>query len=195
MTYTNHSGGCPGSDMEWENQGLKYGVKTIAYSFGNHVQYGRNQCKLTQDQLNEGYEKCKIAAETLKRPWKYIENKPYVKNLLARNWFQVKNADCIYAIGRFVKGSKKMLVDGGTGWAVQMAIDNNKHVRFFEQDEDYWYRYDLRQFLRNMEYISFHEPLTSIPTLTENFAGVGTREINENGKRAISDVYKRAFGT
>jgi len=34
-----HSGGCPGADMEWEREGEKYGVKTIAYSFYNHVHY------------------------------------------------------------------------------------------------------------------------------------------------------------
>jgi hypothetical protein len=170
--------------MEWENQGNLYGVKTIAYSFGNHVQYGKNQCKLSQEQLNEGYEKCKIASETLKRPWKYIENKPYVKNLLARNWFQVKGAHSIFAVGKFVKGSKT-LVDGGTGWAVQMAIDNKKSVFFFEQIENRWYDYDniVKTFM------VFHH----IPTLTTNFAGIGTREINENGKRAIKEVSEKTF--
>lgn len=36
-----HSGGCPGSDMEWENQSSKYDIKTIAYSFQGHVQEGK----------------------------------------------------------------------------------------------------------------------------------------------------------
>jgi hypothetical protein len=28
--YINHSGGCPGADMTWENIGNEYGFKTIA---------------------------------------------------------------------------------------------------------------------------------------------------------------------
>jgi hypothetical protein len=178
--------------MEWENQGLRYGVKTIAYSFGNHVQYGKNQCKLTQVQLNEGYEKCKIASETLKRPWKYIAEKPYVKNLLARNWFQVKNADAVFAIGRFVKGSTH-LVDGGTGWAVQMAIDTYTPVYLFEQNLNCWFAFDdctdIEGAQRERQFI----PCLFMPYLTHDFAGIGTREINENGKKAISEIYKNTF--
>jgi hypothetical protein len=52
--YVNHSGGAAGADMEWEIQGRPYGVKTNAYSFGNHTQYSKNQCKLTLDELKEG---------------------------------------------------------------------------------------------------------------------------------------------
>lgn len=184
MTYTNHSGGCAGSDMEWENQGLRYGVKTNAYSFGNHVQSSKNQCKLTQTQLNEGYEHAFTASQTLQRPWSRIADKPYMKNLIGRNWFQVKNADCVYAIGTFVNGSKK-LVNGGTGWAVQMALDSGKPVYFFEQDENRWYQF-------NHTFDIFVE-ISEVPKLTENFAGIGTREINEAGEAAIGSVYNQTF--
>jgi hypothetical protein len=105
--------------------------------------------------------------------------------LISRNWFQVKGADCVYAVGKFVKGSTK-LVDGGTGWAVQMAIDNNKPVCLFDQPSDLWFRFvcDMGKFM----------PYPYIPTLTKNFAGIGTREITENGKRAIKNVYEETFG-
>ena len=78
-----------------------------------------------------------------------------------------------------------MLVDGGTGWAVQMAIDTNKGAYFFEQNENSW-------FLFNRDKMEF-EKVDYIPTLTKNFAGIGTREINENGKKAIAAVYKQTF--
>lgn len=180
--YTNHSGGAQGADTEWEIVGNKYGVKTIAYSFVGHNQRGKNPHVLTQEQLNEGYARCIKAAVSLKRPW---TDKQYIKNLLSRNWYQAKNADAIFAIATFVKGSKT-LVDGGTGWAVQMAVDCNKPVYLFEQEENKWYDYDhvLKTF------VVFHYT----PTLKKNFAGIGTREINENGKRAIKEVYEKTFG-
>ncbi len=185
LNYTNHSGGADGSDTEWEIQGNKYEVKTIAYSFKGHKQNSKNQCVLTPQQLNEGADKAKEAAKKLHRPWSSIELKPYVKNLISRNWFQVKGASAIYAIGKFVKGSKS-LVDGGTGWAVQMAIDNNKPVYLFEQNENVWYEYSIAA---NMFVVT-----ETTPALSNNFAGIGTREINENGKRAIKEIYEKTIG-
>jgi hypothetical protein len=177
MKYTCHSGGCPGADMCWENEGNKYGVHTIAYSFGGHTQEGKNRIILTHEQLMEGYEHVKIASVGLKRSpeikW------PYVKHLLCRNWYQVKNAETIFAIGKFIDDKR---VSGGTGWAVQMGIDNKKTVFFFDQENVCWniYNYEEKKF----------EKIGYIPKLTENFAGVGTREINENGIKAIQEILK-----
>ena len=86
MNYICHSGGANGSDMEWENQGIEYGVETISYSFWNHKCNGRNQKILTIEELEEGYSKCRIANKSLKRNFDGIQYS-YVKNLLARNWF------------------------------------------------------------------------------------------------------------
>jgi len=134
IKYTCHSGGCAGSDMFWENEGAKYGVKTIAYSFYNHKQDSYNQKILTVDELNEGFEHVMIANKSLKR---YPQGQPqYINNLLSRNWYQVKNSDAVFAIGKF---KTKLIVDGGTGWAVQMAIDSNKPVFFFDQPTNAWY--------------------------------------------------------
>ena len=178
--YTCHSGGCAGADMFWENEGFKYGVKTIAYSFHNHKQDSTNQKILTVEELNEGFLHVMIANKTLKR---YPQGQPrYVQNLLARNWYQVLNSEVVFAIGKF---KTKTIVDGGTGWAVQMSIDNNKPVFFFDQPTNCWntYAYDTTEF----------RVMYELPKLTENFAGIGTRELNDNGKKAIMEVYKHTF--
>lgn len=176
MKRTCHSGGCPGADMAWEIAGYDYDVITIGYSFHNHVQYSRNQKILTLRELEEGYEHVKIAASELHRPLKDLPN--YVQNLLARNWYQVKNAESIFAIGQ-LKGRH---VDGGTGWAVQMAIDNNKPIFLFDQELNQWHEYDYA----NKAYV----PYNQIPVPPEHFAGVGTRELTEAGTAAILEVYK-----
>ena len=178
-----HSGGCPGADMTWEQEGEKYGVKTIAYSFDKHTQYGKNRKILTVEELNEGFQHVLEANKTLKR---YPRGQPqYIQNLLARNWFQVKNSETIFAIGKF---QSDKIVSGGTGWAVQMGIDNNKMVLVFDQENNMWitFIYPLRIFSPYCE---------GIPTLTENFAGIGTREINEYGINAIKEIYKKNFET
>ena len=170
--------------MEWENQGIPYGVKTLAYSFYNHIQEGSNPIKLTYEELQEGFEHIKIANETLKRStpeWSNLE-RGYCRNLLARNWYQVKNADAIYAIGTFTD-NKHIQVSGGTGWTVQMAIDNKKPTFVFDQNNNRWFWWV------SDSWILFHPP-----KLPENFAGVGTRKINESGKQAIGYIYKLSFG-
>jgi len=177
MNYICHSGGCPGADMEWENEGLKYGIKTIAYSFKGHNQKGNNPKILTGNELDEGFDHVLIANKTLKR---YPQGQStYVKSLLSRNWFQVKNSEAVFAIGKF-KNNK--LVEGGTGWAVQMAIDSKKPVYVFNQESECWYHFVYET--------GVFEVYQGIPKLTENFAGVGTRDINEHGKAAIRRVYE-----
>ena len=182
--YVNHSGGCEGSDMYWETVGKKYGVFTISYSFSNHTQYGENQLILTVDELYEGWKNVQKASVRIHRPLSKIEFNPYIRNLLCRNWFQVKGGDSIFAIGSLVK-SNHSLVNGGTGWAVQMGIDNNKDIYLFEQEMDMWVSYDYQQkkFL----------PIDYIPTLTKHFAGIGTRELKDNGRFAIQQVYRNTF--
>jgi hypothetical protein len=175
-----HSGGCPGADMTWETVGEAYGVKTISYSFEGHTQYGKNRKILTPDELVEGFEMVIRANATVKR---YPQGQPtYVKNLLARNWFQVKNSEAIFAIGKFDKTAQ---VAGGTGWAVQMAIDEKKPVFVFEQPNKTWFFFSYEH---NMFW-----PHQNSPKLTENFAGIGTREITDDGIQAVMDIFTLNF--
>jgi hypothetical protein len=66
-----------------------------------------------------------------------------------------------------------------------MTIDNRKPVFVFDQEKNCWFtfNYETDQF----------DQISCVPKLTENFAGVGTREINENGIKAIKEVYKNTF--
>lgn len=179
--YVNHSGGCDGADMTWEIEGNPYGVKSISYSFYNHHQKGEFPYIMNTTELLEGWEHVKTAAGSLKRPLNFVEDNPYVRNLLCRNWFQVKHAEAIFAVGKFDSNAKTK-VAGGTGWAVQMAIDNNKPVYFFDQPTNSWYKY-----------ISLYKKFVQmyvIPTLTENFAGIGTRELDVFGELAIKNLYE-----
>jgi hypothetical protein len=184
MTYTCNSGGSPGADIEWENEGNKYGVKTVAFSFYNHSQLSSNQHVLTLDELKEGFDNVLIANKVLNRNPQGIMY-PYVKNLLSRNWFQVKNSDVIFAIGKLMKNRR--LVDGGTGWAVQMSIDNKKETYVFDQNTNTWNKFNYET--------NVFDQIDYIPKLTEKFAGIGTRDISEAGKAAIKEVYKNTFST
>ena len=111
--FTNHSGGAPGADIFWEREGKKYGVTTVAYSFKNHIQVSENQLILTEEELQSANDHLRFADRTLKRNLGRLHSN-YVRNLLLRNWFQVKNSKSIFAIAKNITGT---IVEGGTGCA------------------------------------------------------------------------------
>ena len=191
MKYFNFSGGAQGSDSVFESEGENYRVKTVAYSFYGHNISSKNRWCLTNEQLEEGWNHVLIANKTLNRNISNISN--YVKKLLSRNWYQVKNSDCIYAIGVFKSDGT---IDGGTGWACQESIDNDKPIYFFDQNKNKWFKYEKGH--GDLNHDRFAEPdgfreISYIPPLTEKFAGIGTRNLNENGKKAIIELYRTNF--
>lgn len=170
VDYVNHSGGAVGSDTYWGEIAGQYGIPSEHYYHGKRTQNGNHE--ITEEEFEEGKIHVYNANQTLHRqPYKYM-------NLLARNWMQVKNSDQVFAIGKF----KNKVVDGGTGWAVQMAIDVGKIVNFYDQERNVWGRYSDGKWEK-----------IDTPVLTQNFAGIGTRELNENGKRAIESVFKKTL--
>ena len=119
-------------------------------------------------------------------------------NLLARNWAQVKYSNQIFAIGNIVDPGKKsnsgyyskskiQTVDGGTGYAIMMGINNQKDIYVFDQIKLKWFRWSYSS-------MSFLELKETPKIESQNFAGIGTREITSDGIKAIEDVYIKTFG-
>ena len=174
--FINHSGGALGSDTMWGKIGEEYGVYSKHY-YAEGQKTPNGNTALGKQLLSESDVHLKEANKKLGRL--FPTSKDYVNNLLRRNWFQVKNADAVFAIGTIADNGT---VNGGTGWAVQMAIDNNKDVYVFDQSRLKWYR--------NRDH-KWSEVTT--PKLTPNFAGIGTREITQEGIQAIRNVYALTF--
>lgn len=172
-----YSGGAIGSDSIFEIESIKHGIDVVAYSFAEHNTKSLNLKILSKKQLEEGFKYIKIANKKLNRNINNIS--PYIKNLISRDYYQVKSSDAIFAIGTFNNVGE---VNGGTGWAIQIAIDNKKPVYVFDQNDGYWCYYDYED-----NQFQIYE---GIPKLTEKFAGIGTRNINNNGIRAIVSLFQ-----
>ena len=175
--YTNHSGGAVGADTAWDAIGKNYGVVNHQhYYYGNKTPKGN--VELTKAQVDEGIIEMKKAAVILNKNPQRTET----INLLARNWFQVKNSDQIVAIAPIADDMKS--VEGGTGWAVAMAQANNKEIHVFNQKNNSWYSWNGSSFIKS-----------EVPILKQNFAGIGTRDLTPAGRQAIEDVYSNTFTT
>jgi hypothetical protein len=176
-----HSGGAIGADTYFEKISSQYNIQTIAYSYQTAYHTSVNKYELSEKEYLEGVAHVNTANETLKK----FRLKPYLK-LYARNWFQVKNAEQIFAISTFIQIENQQFVKGGTGVTVQMAIDNKKEAFIFEQELNKWFYWDYSDKRFNL--------MIEIPKITTtDFAGIGTRNINENGIKAIDDLFKNKF--
>lgn len=188
-----HSGGAVGSDTVWEKLGEKFGIRTRAYSYKTNYHNSPNKVEISDDDFKEGVVEVNKANKHLYRfgIHKYM-------NLLARNWAQVKYSSQIFAIGNIVDPGKKsnrgyyskskiQTVDGGTGYCCQMAINNKKDVYVYDQTKLKWFRWSYST-------MSFLELKDTPKITTQNFAGVGTREITSDGIKAIENVYSKTFG-
>ena len=184
--YLNHSGGAVGSDYYWGIIGEKYGVKSNHYWYKNITPNGN--VEISEEDALEGQQKVTIAARQMGRiaPTHQVRDER-----LIRNWPQVKYSDAIFAVTTLLQvgdemnyGKKALIVQGkgGTGYAIQMAINEGKPTYVYDQIRKRWYKN-----------INGEWSETDTPTLTPNFAGIGTRELNEDGKRAIEGVYEKTF--
>ena len=194
--YVMQSGGAPGSDTIWGQIASEFGVTKQ-----NHWYHGERNSKnspggniqISQEDYEEG--KYKVAAAA-KMNWGY-QYDTMKDDRLIRNWAQVKYADAVFAVGHIVgKGQRVFpnqandtrvasttVVQGGTGYAVGMAIIEGKPVYVFDQERGKWASCINGQW----------KWLDETPTLTKQFAGIGTREINDAGRQAIRDVFEKTF--
>lgn len=176
-----HSGGAIGADTYFEKIGENYGVLTKAYSYKTTSHKGKSKVEISESDFLEGIERIEIAKKTLKR-------KTYAKfmPLLSRNWQQIKNSNQVFAVSEICKRPDLEYVVGGTGWAIQMAIDNKKEVYVFDQEQDAWFKWSYSKSRFNV--------LKNAPTISDtNFAGIGTRKIKENGIQAIQKLFETSF--
>lgn len=185
MSITIHSGGAQGADSYFGNIGIELGYKVIHHSFMNH----RVNCKgtvlvhnLFQLFLADAY--LQKANKSLHRA--FPPRSVFVKRLLQRNYYQVKDSSCIVAVSKLDKNMK--LVCGGTGWACQLGVDMGKPVYVFDDGQtNEWYIYDYDQ--------QIFAKLSSIPIISDSLAGIGTREITPAGIQAIRGVLTSSSST
>jgi nucleoside-triphosphatase THEP1 len=225
--FTNHSGGAYGGDTFWDLIGREFGVT-------NHRHYkDSGNANLSQQLRNKGVkaeiltkEQMDFARQKVKELLG-IEYKDDLKgNLQVRNFYQVYNSDAVYAIAKIKDDNQT--VSGGTNTAVQLGIKLNKPVYVWDINSEQWYQWNPNASDTEDSYKGGFEEYYELdsegritnnqtPKLTKNFAGVGSRDIEnynvqkdgkwqpreeyvgkekeEKAKQAIRDVYENTIKT
>jgi hypothetical protein len=213
-----HSGGAAGADTKWDEIGQEFGpVKFNHYSTGTRSEKNAPKGNVDISKLQVAITGSSKVAEAANKMWgnqKDGKIVPYAyatmkDERLIRNWAQVYYSDAVFAIAPIGKagdvwsedGNKKKeeqrivvkseIVQGGTGYAVEMAIQAGKPVYVYNDPNAKaqshlpkgWYTWDGSQFVA-----------IETPTLTRNFAAIGSRGMSAEAEQAIRDVYKKTFG-
>ena len=166
---TFYSGAANGSDKAWEAAATKAGIKVHNYT----VENWNNLSNEWKEKLDKEYQEI---VNILGR--KVLDINSYAGKLVRRDMMQADKADAIFAIGTLASNG---YVDGGTGYASTRGILRGIPVYLFDQKDSTWKVWDktVKKFVP-----------TSQPSLTKNAAVIGTRELQENGKKAIENMFQ-----
>lgn len=168
---TNYTGGAYGGDTFWDIIGRTFGVT-------KHIHFrGKDNPNVSKKLRDLGVEAEFINAEKLKLGYEQLEQiygrkfeESLANDLKARNYFQIINSDAVYAIGKL--NQERVNVSGGTAASIDMAKKFKKPIYVYDVGSFGWFKFNGIEFVP-----------TTTPTLTKNFAGIGTRDIELYDKK------------
>jgi hypothetical protein len=174
------SGGNKGAEAEFGACAERWGLTEVNYTFDGHrlLERQRGIVTLSSDDLKKGDFSLVNASKRLNRVLSEI---PLVRNILQTIWHQITNASEVFVIGTIQSDNT---VRGGTGWGAELARLWKKPLVVFDQSKRSWFRWSGAGW-----------EIANQPTITtESFAGIGTQNLNDDGRAAIHDLFLRSFG-
>jgi hypothetical protein len=182
------SGGANGSDLAWGFEAKWRGFKIVHFSFEGHQSYSdpNERVVLTDEQLAAADEALLRANTVLMRKNPLANEQPR-KRLLQRNWFQIRDTQAVYAVAKSI--DKAGNVAGGTGWAVQMFRDRVSRELAHALLPMYVFEQTRRRWFQATTHELWVECAPPPPTAYDYFTGIGTRTLNQDGHRAINEVW------
>lgn len=178
--YTLLSGACRGAEEMFGAQAEKYGMQEINFSFaGRSVMRTRGLVELSDTELKQGGVNASYVEAQMHRSF---SKTPQFQKMLQTIWHQVATSGEVFVVGLILPDGT---VNGGTGWAAELARTFKKPVHVFDQERKGWFTW------KDGEWAA--EPA---PRITRTrFCGTGTRYLSEEGRQAIEDLFKSTFGS
>jgi hypothetical protein len=173
------SGGADGIEAEFGALAEAWGVAERHYTFpGRKTARQRGLRLLSPDELRQGDVSWTYLKAHMHREYKRTAE---FRKVLQTIWYQVNATGEVFAVGVIQPDDT---VRGGTGWAVQLAKHLHKPVSVYDQQQRAWYRWNSGQWRAI-------EP----PTVRRRlFTGTGTRQPNQDARRALRELFERSFG-
>jgi hypothetical protein len=176
------SGAAKGAEAEFGACAERFGIEEVNFTFEGHNDERRRGIRvLTHKELEHGDVSLAYVSRLMHR---HYPNTPLFKKVLQAIWHQVNNGQEIYVVGKILDDDT---VKGGTGWGAEFAKLCNKPLFVFDQARDRWFSWTGDSW----------RPHTSddLPVITHpHVTGTGTRVLEDNGRRAILELFERSFG-
>ena len=175
------SGGAPGAEAAFGACAERRGIDEVNFTFDGHqIDRHRGVRVLNHEELQAGDVSLEYVGRLMHRRF---TDSPTIRKVLQTLWYQINNGQEIYVIGAILADKT---VRGGTGWGAEFAKLCNKPLRVFDQDKNGWFSWtgdDWHAVDR-----------TAGPIITHpHFTGTGTRSLQDNGKKAIEELFSRSF--
>lgn len=175
--YSLYSGGLKGAEKAFGEYAEKYGINEINFSFDGHkCAREKNVIMLSDVELKKGDISMEIVSERMGRRYARVDK---IRKVFQIIFHMVNKGYQVLAIG-WIQSDKT--VKGGTGWGVELAKFFNRPVSVFDQDANKWFTWKDSEWVED-------EPVISHKT----FCGTGTRNLSNEGKKAIEDLFNRSF--
>jgi hypothetical protein len=176
------SGGAPGAEAAFGACAESYGIEEVHFTFeGHRMARERGIRMLNREELQAGDVSLEYVSRLMRRRY---TDAPAIRRVLQTLWYQVNSGQEIYVVGAVLEDGT---VRGGTGWGAEFAKLCNKPLHVFDQDQDCWQRWNGSAWVRCEGW--------DAPVIRHaHFTGTGTRHLQENGQRAIAQLFERSFG-
>lgn len=175
--YTLYSGGLKGSESMFGECAQKYGINEVNFSFEGHdCERTQNLTILSDDELKKGNISMEIVSARMGRRYSHVDR---IRKVFQVIFHMVNKGYQVFAIGWIQPDST---IKGGTGWGVELAKFFNRPLSVFDQDKNRWFSWENNTWKE------------SSPTIShKTFCGTGTRNLSEEGRKAIEELFKKSF--
>jgi len=172
------SGGLQGTENVFGQTAEKWGVKEVIYTFsGQKAVRSQNVKLLSKDDLKRGDISMELVSKMMNRTYYQTEK---IRKVLQTIFHMVNSGHQVFVVGSI---NKDNTVKGGTGWAVELAKLFNRPLSVYDQDRKRWYSWRDNAWKEDSPRIEH-----------ETFVGSGTRDLTDDGRRAIEKLFEDAFG-
>jgi hypothetical protein len=175
------SGGAQGAEMEFGANAESFGIEEVNFTFdGHNIVRKRGMRVLTHEELKNGDVSLEYVSKLMNR--RYTDNVT-IRKILQSIWYQINNGQEIFVIGEIMDDKT---VKGGTGWGAEFSKICNKPLHVFDQKKNSWFTWGTLEWVERKK--------GDEPVITQiHFTGTGTRFLEENGKKAIQELFARSF--
>ncbi|MCU0574563.1 MAG: hypothetical protein MUC41_16450 [Syntrophobacteraceae bacterium] len=171
------SGGLGGAEAEFGAQAEKWGVQEVNFTYDGHTPTRMHGLvTLGPEEMQRGDISMEIVCMRMNRSY---SNAEAIRKVMQMIFHMVNSGFQVFAVGWIQSNDT---VKGGTGWAVELAKLFNRPLSVFDQDRRTWFSWKDNAWVESLPVIEH-----------KTFVGTGTRNLSEDGARAIADLFERSF--